>query len=84
MPTLVSWLKPCATAILISLNRETVCTVKSHCGCCRLSIVSDEKLRDYKCEGKTGKLSVLVQSNKKASFETLATGQGVRFKGNVK
>jgi putative CocE/NonD family hydrolase len=35
----------------------------------------------YKCEGELGKLSVLVQTNDNASFEVLASGQGVHFKG---
>ena len=37
----------------------------------------------YKCEGELGKLSVLVQNNAQASFDVLATGQGVHFKGNA-
>jgi putative CocE/NonD family hydrolase len=37
----------------------------------------------YKGEGELGKLSVLIQNNDKASFDVLATGQGVHFKGNA-
>jgi hypothetical protein len=38
----------------------------------------------YKGEGELGNLSVLVQNNDKATFDILATGQGVHFKGNGK
>jgi len=38
----------------------------------------------YKGEGNFGKLSVLVQMNDHASFDALATGKGVYFKGNAK
>jgi len=31
----------------------------------------------YKCEGKLGELSVLVQKNPKASFDALATGEEI-------
>jgi len=35
----------------------------------------------YKCDGKLGELSVLVQGNAHASFSILATGEGIHFKG---
>ncbi len=38
----------------------------------------------YKCEGKTGKLSVLVQTKDQTSFDALAKGEGVYFKGGAK
>jgi uncharacterized protein len=41
-------------------------------------------VEQYKCEGEVGKLSVLIQNNPKASFNVLATGQGIHFKGEAK
>jgi putative CocE/NonD family hydrolase len=41
-------------------------------------------VEQYKCEGESGKLSVLVQYNSESSFGALATGQGVHFKGEPK
>jgi len=37
-----------------------------------------------KCEGKYGKISVFIQTNPHASFDALATGEGVYFKGRAK
>ena len=38
----------------------------------------------YKCDGKYGKMSVLIQTNPHASFDVLATGEGIYFKSNKK
>jgi len=41
-------------------------------------------VEQYKCEGKYGKLSVVIQTNPNASFSALATGDGIHFKSNRK
>ncbi len=41
-------------------------------------------VEQYKCGGKYGKISVLVQKNPNASFSVLATGDGIHFKSNGK
>lgn len=42
------------------------------------------RVEHYKCQGDLGHLSVLINNNRRASFDALATGQGVHFKGEAK